>query len=117
MKLRELVEALDGDDIMAARQWVKDAMREPIVFAALERPEGVDAAQLAASAGLAELLASRAGQAPPEWTKNVPPAPHQIWLDRALLNVPALRERCLNDAPPALKRRNVYALPDFLSIP
>lgn len=117
MELRELIEALDADDILAARQWVKDAMREPIVFATLERPDDLDAAQLAAAAGLAELLASRAGQAPPAWTASVAPSPRQLWLDRALLGIPALRERCLADTPPSLKRRNVYALPDFLAIP
>ena len=117
MDLRDLIDALQADDLLSARQWVKDAYRTGVSFTALPCPEGLDAERLAAAASLAELLSGRAGQPPPAWTAEVPPAPGDVWLDRALEHVPFLRERCLADAPPALKRRNVYALPDFLSVP
>lgn len=117
MDLRDLVDDLQSGDLLSARQWVKDAYRAGVLFTDLPRPQGLDAQSLAAAASLAELLSGRAGQLPPPWTAEVPPAPEDVWLDRALERIPFLRERCLTDSPPALKRRNVYALPDFLSVP
>lgn len=117
MDIRDLVEALQADDLLSARQWVKDAYRMGLSFPDLPRPQGLDAERLAAAASLVELLSGRAGKLPPAWTAEVPPAPGEVWLDRALEGIPFLKERCLTDAPPALKRRNVYALPDFLSVP
>lgn len=117
MEIRDLVEALLAGDLLSARQWVKDARRAGVDFARLTEPGGLDGGGLAAAAGLAELLAARAGQSAPAWTARIAAAPREFWLDVGLLKVPALRERSRQLAPEPLRRRHVYALPDFLSIP
>jgi hypothetical protein len=75
MDLRDLVRALLGFDTLAARQWLADAGRSGLVWAELPAPVGLDATELATAAGVAELLASRAGEAAPGWAANVPAAP------------------------------------------
>lgn len=117
MEIRDLVDALFDDDILAARQWVKDARRKGLRFAAIEPPTGLDEARYAAAAGLVELLASRNGEQPPDWAVCAPAAPRDVWLDRGLLAVPLLRARGEQYAPEPLRRRRLYALPEFLSIP
>jgi hypothetical protein len=117
MNIGDLVDALLAGDLLGARQWVKDARRAGLDFSSIAPPTGLDAVRLAAAAGLVELLASRAGQPAPPWTERVGAAPREIWLDLGLLMIPALRARSRDEAPEPLRRRHVYALPDFLSIP
>src|SRR5947199_1109662 len=75
MDLRDLVRALLGFDALAARQWLADAQRSGLVWAEVPAPLGLDPTELAAAAGVAELLASRSGQSAPDWTATVPPSP------------------------------------------
>lgn len=116
MDVRELVDALVRDDLLAARQWVKDARRAGTCMSDLMAPQGPDAARYAAAAGLVELLAQRAGEEPPEWSVSPRPAPCDVWLDKGLLSVPILRERSEQYAPEPLRRRRLFALPGFLSV-
>lgn len=117
MELADLVHALLRDDLLAARQWVKDARRQHLRWETVSRPASLEGDALAAAAGLVELLAGRAGQPIPAWTTEIPPAPHDLWLDRSLASIPALREASLRFGPEALRRRRCYALPDFLAVP
>jgi hypothetical protein len=116
MDLRDLVRALLGFDTLAARQWLADAGRSGLVWAELPAPTGLDATELATAAGVAELLASRAGEAAPGWTANVPPAPQVLFLVRSASTMPRLRAACEREGPEPLRRRGLLAPPDFLSI-
>jgi len=116
MELRDLVRALLGFDALAARQWLADAQRAGLVWAEVPAPAGLNATELAAAAGVAELLASRAGQAAPAWTAAVPPSPQRLFLVRAAATMPRLRAACEQEGPEPLRRRGLLAPPDFLSI-
>jgi hypothetical protein len=116
MDLRDLVRALLGFDALAARQWLADAQRSGLVWPEVPVPLGLDPTELAAAAGVAELLALRAGQAAPSWTATVPPSPTRLFLVRAALTMPRLRAACEKDGPEPLRRRGLLAPPDFLSI-
>jgi len=65
LKLEELVRAILSDDLLEARQWVADAQRSGVRFAALPAPSLQSDQERALAAGLVELLAARDEQAPP----------------------------------------------------
>lgn len=114
MDLRELVAALLRHDALAARQWVADAARTRIVWSEVARPD-LGPLELAVAAGIAELLASRSRQAPPAWTVSVPAAPESVYLLRAAAALPRLRRLCETEAPEPLRRRRIFAPPEFLT--
>ena len=116
LDLAELVRALLAYDPLEARQWVADARRVGLVWPDVRMPEGLDRTGLTVAAAVAELLAGRAGQAPPPWTAAVPAAPAPLFLVRAALTMPRLRKLCTEEGPEPLRCRQVFAPPDFLSV-
>ena len=116
MDLRDLVRALLSFDALAVRQWLADAQRSGLIWSQVPAPVGLNATELAAAAGVAELLASRMGQPPPDWAESVPPAPEKLYLVRAALSMPRLRSLCEQEGPEPLRRRGLLAPPEFLSI-
>jgi hypothetical protein len=115
MNLGDLVRYLLGNDVLAARQWVADAGRFRLSWTSLPRPEGLDLVGLVVAAGVVELLASRAGQAPPAWTGGIGAAPAPVLLVRAAARLPRLRRLCEEEGPEPLRRRGVLAPPEFLT--
>ena len=115
MELLELVRAVRDHDPLAARQWVADALRAALHLADLPEPKGLDAVDLAIAAGVVELLASRWGQRPPDWTRGVPAAPRPVFLVQAAAHLPRLRRTCETEGPEPLRRRRLLAPPDYLT--
>ena len=115
MELEDLVRALLGYDALSARAWVAEAVRHGMRWTDLRAPEGLDATALAVAAGVAEMLAARAGQVPPPWTSLVAAAPAPVYLVRAAAVMPRLRQSCEEEGPEPLRRRRVYAPPEFLT--
>ena len=115
MRLEDLARALAGYDALTARQWVADAGRAKLDWPSVPRPTGLEPVALAIAAGVAELLASRAGQVPPAWTKAVPAAPEPVFLVRASASMPRLRQVCEVEGPEPLRRRGLFAPPEFLT--
>lgn len=117
MELRDLVRAILSGNLLAARQWVADAQRARLNWDTCERPAGLDEREMAVAAGLAELLASRAGETAPTWTAAIGAAQTEpLFLDPGLAEMPRTLERTKRDAPEVLRRRNLYASPDFLDV-
>lgn len=116
MDLKDLVRALLAFDALSARQWLADAQRSGFVWTQVPAPLGLDATGLATAAGVAELLAERAGQPPPSWAAGVPSAPERLFLVRAAASMPRLRSLCEREGPEPLRRRGLLAPPEFLSI-
>lgn len=116
MDLRDLVRALLSFDALTARQWVADSLREGIVWASVPLPIDLDPVGLGVAAGVAELLATRAGQVPPPWTIDVAPAPMQVCLVKAARSMPRLRQLCEQEGPEPLRRRGILAPPEFLKV-
>lgn len=115
MELSALVRALLAYDALAVRQWVADATRAHLDWRCMPAPEDLGPAGMAVAAGVAEVLASRAGQSPPAWTARVVAAPEPIFLVRAAAEMPRLRRSCEENGPEPLRRRGVYAPPEFLT--
>ena len=116
MDLHDLVRVLLQRDALAARQWVADAARESILWSDVPLPVGFSQLELAVAAGVVELLASRADQRPPPWTTTIDEAPHPVYLVRAAETMPRLRRACETEGPEPLRRRQIYAPPEFLTI-
>ena len=116
MNLRDLVRALLSFNALAARQWVADSLREGIVWASIPAPTDLDPVGLGVAAGVAELLAARAGQAPPPWASAVEAIPTPVCLVKAARTMPRLRQLCEQEGPEPLRRRGILAPPEFLTV-
>jgi len=116
MNLRDLtLAAMNGDDL-AARQWVKDALRIQLSMSSLPEPDGLSADGLAVAAALVELLAKRWNQPVPPWVACVGRANEPVYLLPQARTSPALRRWCEEDTPEPLRARNVFAVRDYLKV-
>ncbi len=116
MKIGELVEAIMAYDTLSARQWVADAGRSAFDWTRVARPAGLDATELAVAAGVVELLAARAGLQPPSWTRDIPASPEVLYLLRYAERMPRLRKLCEEESPEPLRKRGIFATPEFLTV-
>lgn len=116
MDLRELVRSILSGDLLAARQWVADARRADVRWERIDRPTGLDAREMTVAAGVAELLAKRAGAIPPSWTVSVGPAKEPLFLDPGLEDMPRTLAHAKANGPEAFRKRNLIASPDFLDV-
>ena len=116
MELRDLVKAVLANDVLGARQWVADALRARVSWSRIERPEGLGLEELSLAAGLAEMMAQRAGVAPPSWTAQVGGVPREVLLVQAARTMRRLRQLCLEEGPMPLRSRGFLAPPGFLEV-
>jgi hypothetical protein len=116
MDLRNLVEAIVSGDLLTARQWVADARRIGVEWEQIERPIGLGEREMAIAAAMAELLAARAQARPPSWTATVGAQREIVILDPGLERMPRSFARAKAAGPAPLRKRNLFALPDFLDV-
>lgn len=116
MDLRELVRALLAYDAITARRWVADSARQGLSWSSVPKPSDLSSLELQVAAGIAELLASRAGQPAPSWVNGVAAAAPPVWLVRAAKTMPRLRRLCEEEGPEPLRRRGIFAPPEFLTL-
>lgn len=103
--------ALRGDHLVV-RQWAIDNLRGQVTWSELGRPE-IRGDALSIAAALVELMAGRAGQAAPGWAADVPAASESIYFVPGTL--PRSREVSETDGPEPLRRRRIYAMPNYLA--
>lgn len=102
-------------DSLRLRSLVQDLLVGDRALHTLPRPVTDDPRVLAIAAALLELLASRTDQPPPAWTAEIGALPEPFFLLDAALRMPRLRELCETESPEPLRRRRLYAPPDFLT--
>ena len=102
-------------DSLRLRSLTLDFMREYPELASIPRPITSDQQVLATAAALLELLAQRAGQLAPAWTDEVGPLLEPVFLLEAATRMKRLRALCESEAPEPLRKRGLYAPPDFLT--
>jgi hypothetical protein len=114
--LRELVHAILAGDLLSARQWVADAQRAKVEWTQVPAPNGLSEREMTVAAGVAELLAARAGAGPPTWTAAIGAQKEPLVLDPGLEKMPRSYAQAKSSAPEPLRKRNLIALPDFLNV-
>lgn len=112
----DLVHAVMQGDDLAARQWVKDAKHAGVDFSAIPDP-GFLGDERVVAAAVFELLAHRQGNPPPSWTRNVGAAKSPIFLlSSSAAASPAMRRMLMRGTPSTMRRRNVFAVRDYLDV-
>lgn len=112
--LEDLAEAALTRDSLRLNSLVQDLWRSHIPLRSLPKPNATDLPILVVSAGLLELLAQHWNQTPPEWTREIGAMPQPFFLSKYAEKMPNLRRSCETESPPPLKKRKLYAPPDFL---
>jgi len=76
---------------------------------------GSDMRLLAAAAAILELFAIQRNQTPPHWTEGVGPLAEPVFLVEAAERMTHLWTLCETQAPEPLRKRRLYAPPNFLA--
>jgi hypothetical protein len=105
--------ALFGETLQL-RQLAQDLTADPQGITRLAPPTSGDHTLRAIAASLVELLASRAGVAPPAWASSVPGLPNALYLVKAAGGMSRLRASCERESPEPLKKRNLLAPANYL---
>lgn len=103
------------DDSLMTRALVQEFLRGQPVLAEIPQPKTEDPILLAVTASLLELFALRTHQPPPGWTQQVGPVEQPLYLLKAAAYMRRLRDLCRDAAPEPLRRRHLYAPPDYLA--
>jgi hypothetical protein len=114
-RLEELAEAALERDALRLRSLAQDFLRETPRLSDVPRPPTKDARRLTAAAALMELLAARQRQAPPAWTREVGPLTEPFFLLEAAERMTRLRQLCETQSPEPMRKRRMYAPPNFLA--
>ncbi|GAB4577758.1 MAG: hypothetical protein Fur0022_04890 [Anaerolineales bacterium] len=114
-KLEQLARAAYQHEGLLVRSLTQDLLRETSSLQDIPRPTSQDTRLLSIAASLLELLAQRQQQAPPAWVQDIGPMPEPFYLLETALLMKHLRELCETQAPEPLKKRNLYAPPNYLA--
>ena len=112
--IEQLAEAALQRDSLRLRSLVQDMTRSNINWSSLPRPQTKDVRLLAIAAALAELLAARQNQTPPVWTKEIGALKEPFFLLRSAETMKRLRRLCETQSPEPMRKRQLYAPPNFL---
>jgi len=112
--IEQLAEAALQRDSLRLRSLVQDMTRARFNWSSLPRPQIKDVRLLAIAAALTELLATRQNQTPPGWTKEIGALEEPFFLLRSAETMKRLRTLCETQSPEPMRKRQLYAPPNFL---
>jgi len=112
--LEQVAEAALKGEGLALRSLAQDWLRENTQITDSQIPRSNDPDVLAVSAALVEMFAERAGQPFPSWTTQIGALARPRFLLQAAATMKHLRRLCEMESPMPLRRRNLFAPPDFL---
>jgi hypothetical protein len=113
--IEQIAVAAINDDMLATRALVQTFLRDQPVLSEQSRPETNNPVVLAVAAALLELFSLRINQPAPNWTHEVGPLDQPIYLLKSASHMRRLRDLCRDAAPEPLRRRGLYAPPDYLA--
>lgn len=96
------------------RSLVQDLIRTNPVLRDMDKPQTDDPRILSTAAALVELLAERTDQIAPDWAKAIGAIPEPFFLLEAAEHMQRLRLLCETTSSEPLRKRGLYAPPDFL---
>ncbi len=112
--LEQIADAALARESLLLRSLVQDFLRQHEDLSVVPRPSLEDPRRLAAAAAILEVLALRRQQESPPWTREVGPMPKPFFLVEASERMSRLRQLCETQAPEPMRRRRLYAPPNFL---
>jgi hypothetical protein len=112
--IEQLAEAALQRDSLRLRSLVQDMTRAGTNWSSIPRPTTNDVRLLAIAASLAELLATRQHQIPPAWTKDIGALQEPFFLLQSVETMNRLRILCETQSPEPMRKRHLYAPPNFL---
>ena len=113
--LETLAETALRHDSLHLRSLAQDFVRDHPEFTSIPRPAIDNPQILGTAAALLELLAQRTGQTAPAWTREIGAVPEPMFLLEAATRMKRLRALCEAEAPEPLRKRGLFAPPDFLT--
>jgi hypothetical protein len=113
--LDQIAQAALQRERLQLRSLVQDYLRENGELSSVRAPSNDDNAVTVMAAGIVELLADRRQQSPPAWTRLVGPLAEPFYLVAAAQQMTRLRHLCETEAPEPLRRRRLFAPPNFLA--
>lgn len=116
MSIEAIAQAALSGEALTARSLTQDFLRSRPNLSELSSPAVQDATMLALSAALIELFALRTKQPAPAWTQVVGAVSEPVYLVQAARTMTRLRELCREHAPEPLRKRNLYAPPNYLEM-
>jgi hypothetical protein len=112
--IEELAQAALNGDALLLRSLAQDLLQGTPNLSDLRRPSSQDLKVLATAASLAELFAQRLGQEPPQWSKEIGSLEAPVFLLKSAAEMKRLRTLCETQSPEPLRKRLLYAPPNFL---
>lgn len=102
-------------DNLVLRSLTQDFLREHPRLNAIPRPKTTNSQLLTIAAALLELFALRTGQDAPSWTREIGAMSEPMFLVEAATRMRNLRTLCELEFPEPLRKRRIYAPPEFLT--
>ncbi len=112
--VEQLANAALARDALKVRSLAQDLLRSS-PLSNLDRPTTSTPEALIVAAALVELLAFRNHVSSPTWTSEIGGMETPFHLLNAAERMPRLRAWCEAEAPEPLRRRKLFAPPDYLS--
>lgn len=112
--IEQLATAALARDNLRLRGLAQDLLHSATPLNKLPRPTSRDPRLLSIAAAIVELLAARQGQKPPAWTKDIGALNEPFFLIESAARMKRLRELCETQSPEPMRKRRLYAPPNFL---
>ncbi len=112
--LNELARAALNRRSLELRQYAQDLLVHFADLAVIPEPLFDSVAHKTVAAAILELLAERRGQLSPAWTQSAVVLPVPFYLLESALTMPRLRQLCETESPLPLRKRGLFAPPQFL---
>lgn len=116
VRIEEIAAAALAHHSLQVRSLLQEFLRAGTVLADVPQPATADRTILALSAAFLELLGERAQEQTPDWTTQIGPVQQPIFLLEAAARMPRLRNLCEQEAPEPLRKRKIYAPPNYLAL-
>jgi hypothetical protein len=112
--LMDIAKATLNRDDFQLRCLVQALWREKRSLNEYPQPKTTDPRILSVAAGIVELLAKQWQQVPPDWTKHIGAMPEPFFIPKYADEMKNLRHLCETESPESLRKRGLYAPPNFL---
>lgn len=114
--IEQIATAILNGDALLVRSRVQDWIDRSPDQRDLREPESRDPQLLAVAASVLELLSERLKVVPPSWTQSIAPLSEPLFLLKAAKTMPRLRSLCERESPEVLRKRCLFAPPNYLNL-